>query len=264
MQNYLIFLDLTPADEIKKFFDEKFGESNYVVFDEVSTNGKQHCHMCLDTHYKRDTLQKWIISTFPQLKRQAGQHGGEHKYGIKLYPQQYKSNACYDEYPQDYITKDNAYRCGKLWDNDQLINFHSKSIDRPLEDLLEEKIQRYTRLNQYLSEKKTKHKKAAKTPLDVKFQKYISGLLSKDPYYFYKKFRLEDGCGKTLNQKLLIREIKKFYIDNGKPGNRNIFKVIAEAVIWYGEIVCPEDIDAAKDSTLAIENEIDSLLCKKY
>lgn len=250
MQNYLLFLNLKVADNVKDKFDEQFGSTNYVCYDEVSASGKEHIHVCLDSHYKRDTIQKWIIKTYPQLKRDG--HGGEHKYKIKLFPEQYKP-AHYDEYPQDYITKDNNYRCGELWSNVNQSDFHSKSADKPLEDLIEEKLQRYYRVRT-ICEKTTELPKEKKATRDERLKAHLEKILEQNQHFFYKK-NMQD-----LDRKLLIKEIKKFYIVNGRQGNRKIFTEIAEAVIWYGEIVCPEDEDTCNDVNLAIENEIDKLL----
>ncbi len=274
VQTWLMFADLGPHDSsgldpVNEWFQEISIDNQFVVYNEVSKDGKEHIHACFVTETdKKNTITKKIIASFPELKAARKGRGGSHKYGCKRYPQDYNSNN-YDEYPQDYILKDNHHRCGGLWGNTNSNLYHSSSVDMPLPSSLDypEFLARKDRFDNYESQHKSSKKKITdasgnpvpnKESLDVRLQKHLQSLLKQDIRYF-----LEDGLP-SINQELLTDEIIKFYECNGKPSNRNIYRVIAEQVIWYAPVCAQADSSAKKERKTAINNEIQKILYPQY
>lgn len=263
MQCYLMFADIDAETPIEEFLNDTYGKENYVCFNEVSSKtDKEHIHLCILSDYKKDTIQKQFTKKFPQLKSERKGRGGSHKYSIKLFPQDYNGNN-YDEFPQDYIAKDNCLRCGELWSETNSNKYHSSSKDKPLPTKLDypEWLARNERVTEYLGQKKIDKKSLTvngkkvpnKESASEKFQKYLNSYLAEDIRYFYEENK------PTLDRTKLKEVIIKYYTKYGKPSNRNIIKVIAEQIIFYGHTVCPEDKTAYNTLSDAIDSEINNL-----
>lgn len=263
-QCWLGFADLEyDTSGVEQFFTKMYGHENYVIFNETSQKtDKEHIHFCLMSDYKKDTLYKQLTKEFPQIKAERKGRGGSHKYGMKRFPQDYNGNN-YDEFPQDYIVKDSNYRCGGLWDNDNSMKYHSTSKDNPLPTTQNyiEWLARLDRITKYLKEKKKDKKSLVVNGKKVpnkesscqKFEKYLKSYLQEDIRYFYTK------TSPCLDKDKLKNVIIKYYQENGKPSNRNVIKVIAEQIIFYGSVVCPEDEGASNTLSQAIDTEIQNL-----
>lgn len=259
MQCFLLFLNIDTQTDIENFFNETYGQKNYTAFNEVSSSGKEHVHICLISNYKKDTIQKHLTKKFPSLKRppqENGGSGGEHRYTVKRFPEDYKSEKTpYPEYPQDYITKDSSHRSGLLWSQTNSSNYHSKSLPQSLDYI--EWVARYDRYTKWtLEHPSTKPKPKIEKNTESscqKFEKYINSFLAQDIRYFYQPDK------PFLDRTQLKNVIIMYYRKNGKPSNRNVAKVIAEQVIFYGNYVCPEDQSTHDLLSQAIDTEIENM-----
>lgn len=255
--------EVNGEDPLKKLYDEKSHEKMYAVFNEVSDTGKEHQHaLVYTTTNKKDTVNKWITNAIPSLKRHqtdSSGAGGTTKYSVHAYLKE--NDIGYHEYQQDYVCKDGMHRCGELWNNLNSNNYHSSSHDNPLPNALEypeyaaraDRRQAYLALNPPVSKnQKTKIKKRAD------LEKYLLKEIEQNPLHFY--LPVEKDSLKRVNHDKLIEYIYLYYVEYGKPRNRNFLKVIAEDVLFYSPIVCKEDKQTKKDIKNSVTQEINKML----